>query len=198
MRHLLKCMFCIILSFSLIAMSFTSVSAGKHSHDDVDAHFGFDGITIENINIDFDDDDLTVSNTDEKDSFTITKDYKLYVNDRFIETTPEQQLLVKEMYISIDEIIDEAKAIGWQGAKIGAEGVKLGLQAIIAVFKLLLPGYDADDLEDEMETKANKIEKKAEKIEKRAEEIEDMIRDLEKLSDKMRKDIPALQELKWF
>ena len=177
----------------------TTVFAGEKTiHKGHDAHFGFDGFTIDNININFDDDDLTVTNTDEKTSFTIDKKYELYINDKHIKTTPEQRKLTKEMYRSVDLIIEEAKDIGWDGAKIGAEGAKLGLQAVFCVFKLLSPDYDSDDLEAEMEQKAKKIEKKAEKIERRAEHIEDMAKDLEVISDKMREKIPELKKLSWF
>ncbi len=187
--------FLIVLS---IMLTVSSVSAKKYKDKGHNARYGFDGITIDNINIDFDDDILKVTNTDEKTSFTIDKKYELYINDKHIQTTPKQRKLTKEMYRSIDLIFKEAKDIVWDGAKIGAEGAKLGLSAILCVFKLISPDYDSDDLEEEMEQKAKKIEKKADKIELRAENIEDMARELEEISDRMREEIPELKRLSWF
>ena len=197
MRYFHKGILFILLCLIVLVTSSTAF-AKRNNDSGHNAHIGFDGITIDNINIDYDDDNLIVTNTDEKSSFTIDKKYELYINDKHIRTTPEQRKLTKEMYKSINLIVEEAKDIGWDGAKIGAEGAKLGLHAILCVFKLLSPDYDSDDLEAEIEQKSKKIEKKAEKIELRANNIEDMVRDLEDISDRMRENIPALKQLSWF
>ncbi len=185
-----------LLSFLLVSVS--SVDAKRSRDNGHNTQIGLNGITIDNINIDFDNKTLIVTNTDEKTSFSIDRKYELYINDEFVKTTPEQRKLTKEMYRSIDLIIEEAKEIGWDGAKIGVEGAKLGLHAIFCVFKLLSADYDSDDLEAEIEAKAKKIERKADKIELRAEHIEDMARELEDVSDRMRIAIPELKELSWF
>ncbi len=187
----------LLLVLSLLLLS-SPVNAERTVHKGHETHFGIDGFTIDNINIDFDDDDLTVKNIDEKTSFTIDRKYELYINKKHIKTTPEQRKLTKEMYRSVDMIIEEAKDMGWDGAKIGVEGAKLGLHAIFCVFKLLSPDYDTDDLEAEIDKKAKRIEKKANKLEMRAEIIEDMARELEDISNRMRKEIPELQKLSWF
>ena len=70
----------IILILSLLLVS-SPVQAERIVKNSNNAHFGFDGITIENINIDFDDDDLTVKNIDEKTSFTIDHTFELYINN---------------------------------------------------------------------------------------------------------------------
>ena len=186
-----------ILILSILAVN-TPLHAERIVHKGHNAHLGFGGFTIDNINIDFDDDDLTVTNTDEKSSFKIDKKFELYINKEHVKTTPEQRKLTKEMYRSVELIIEEAKDIGWDGAKIGAEGAKLGIHAILCVFKLLSPDYDTDDLEAEIEKKAKKLEKKADKLELRAELIEDMARELEDISDRMREKIPELKKLSWF
>ena len=191
------------MTFILVVMmlfTITSAIQAKHSKHDYtrNTKIGFDGFTLDNINIDFDDKNLVVTNTDENTSFKIDKKYELYINGSYVPTTPEQKILTKEMYTSIDLIVEEAKGIGWDGAKIGAEGAKLGFHAILCVFKLISPNYDTDDLENEIDMKASQLEKKAKKIERRAEHIEDMARDLELLSNKMREEIPELQELEWF
>ena len=187
-----------IVVLSIFLVSTATVFAKRSSHKESNTQIGLDGITIDNINIDFDKDILKVTNTDEETSFFIDKNYELFINKVQIETSPEQRELTKEMYQSIDLIIEEAKDIGWDGAKIGAEGAKLGLQAILCVFKLLSPDYDSDDLEAEIEQKAEKIEKKAEKIEMRANNIDDMARELEDISNRMREKIPELKQLSWF
>ena len=191
--------FIVVLSLLCTASPVVQAKKIKHHHkNDHSAKIGFDGVTLDNINIDFEDSILKVTNTDENTSFKIDEKYELYINGELISTTPEQKQLTKEMYTSIDMIIEEAKDIGWDGAKIGAEGAKLGLQAILCVFKLISPNYDSDDLESEINAKAKNLEKKAEKIEIRADHIEDMARDLETLTDVMREKIPELKRLSWF
>ena len=199
MYKLVKNSVIFVVMLSLLLVVSSDVSAKKNHRHNNTTHIGFGGITIDDINIDYDKKDLlTVTNTYEETSFSIDKKYNLYINDEFVETTPDQRKLTKEMYRTIDLIIEEAKEIGWDGAKIGVDGAKLGLNAVLCVLKLLSPDYDADDLKAEIEKKAEKIEKKAEKIELRAENIEDMARELEEISDRMRKNIPELKELSWF
>lgn len=189
----------ILTVISLFLVLSVPILAHDFEGDDLKIHYGFDGLTIKNINIDYNEDqDLTVKNLDENNSFTITSGYQLFVNDQLIETNPEQQKLVEQLYLSMEDIKDEAKEIGWSGVAIGAEGAKLGLRAVLKFFKLLSPNYDMDDLEEEIDQEAKRIERKADLIEDRADGLEDMARDLEKLCKKMKKEIPALQQLSWF
>jgi len=128
----------------------------------------------------------------------ITDAYELYIDDERINLDPDQQALVKEFHVQSVEIVDFAKVIGLEGAKIGVEGAKLGAKAVGSLFKLLLPGYDTDDYENEIEHEAEKIEAKAEILEDKAEVIEEMVDELDDLARDMRSEIPELRKLRWF
>ena len=78
--------------------------------------------------------------------------------------------------------------------KIGAAGARLGIEAIASVFKLLRWDYDSDDLEREIERKAEKIEARAERLEARAEKIEQMACELERIEEKLERQIPEMRE----
>ena len=128
----------------------------------------------------------------------ITDSYELYIDDERINLNPEQQALVKDFHVQSMEIVEFAKVIGLEGAKIGIDGAKLGAKAVGCLFKLLLPGYDTDDYENEIEHEAEKIEVKAEILEEKAEVIEEMANELDDLSRDMRSEIPELHQLSWF
>ena len=151
----------------------------------------------------FDIDDGTIIITHEYfrgeiDVVEITDDYQLIINDEAVELTPDQKEMVKEFHVRSMEVVDMAKQLGWKGAKIGVEGAKLGLRAVACLFKLMLPDYDTDDYEEEIEREAESIEDQAELLEEDAEEIESMIDDLRELAYDMRDKIPAVDDLGWF
>lgn len=128
----------------------------------------------------------------------ITDSYELYIDDERISLDSEQQALVREFYGQSVEIVDYAKVLGLEGAKIGIDGAKLGARAVGCLFKLLSSDYDTDDYENEMEHEAKKIEFKAKILEDKAEAIEDMSDELDDLARDMRREIPELRELRWF
>jgi hypothetical protein len=128
----------------------------------------------------------------------ITEDHELYVDDKGIDLDPQQQAMVDRFHDDCMELAEQATKIGLEGAKIGLEGAKLGAEAVAGVFRLILPDYDSDDLEAEMERKAGRIEAKAAVLEEKASEIEDMADDLDDQAGDMRRAIPALKELDWF
>ncbi|MCX6833904.1 MAG: hypothetical protein NTW07_02025 [candidate division Zixibacteria bacterium] len=128
----------------------------------------------------------------------ITDSYELYIDDERISLDSEQQALVREFYDQSVEIVDFAKTLGIEGAKIGVDGAKLGAKAVGCLFKLLSPDYDTDDYENEMEHEAKQIESKAKILEEKANEIEDMSDELDDLARDMRSEIPELRELRWF
>jgi hypothetical protein len=128
----------------------------------------------------------------------ITGSYELYIDDERINLNSEQQDLVREFYGQSVEIVDFAKVLGLEGAKIGVDGAKLGAKAVGSLFKLLLPDYDTDDYEYEIEHEAKQIEHKAKILEEKANEIEDMSDELDDLARDMRSEIPELRQLRWF
>ena len=134
----------------------------------------------------------------EDGSVILTEDYELYVNDRQVNLTPEQQELVEEFHVLVFEMVDEAKYIGWEGAKVGVSGAKLGMKAIGRLFKMIFTNYDEDDFERDMERDAELLEIKAEKLEDKARVIERKARDLEDITDVLFDEVPELRKLDWF
>ena len=125
------------------------------------------------MDIDFDNGEVFITHSGRKSgSVRITNDYELYVNGKHVKTDSEQKRLLEEFYQSSEELHKYAAVIGAKGAEIGIEGAKIGLSAIGGLFRLILPGYDTDDLERDMERKSRRIEHKASLLEKEARALE--------------------------
>ena len=180
-------------------MIFTGSSIADRHHDIHYAH-SYDKDVCEGMSFDLDDGSIIITLTDRRsvEIVEITEDYQLYINDEQIELNADQQKLVQEFHIKGMEIVEYAKELGWEGAKIGVSGAKLGLKAVGNVFKLMFTSYDTDDFEREMEREAAKIEARAERLEEKAEKVEDMADDLEEIAWDMEREIPELRELDWF
>ncbi len=133
-----------------------------------------------------------------RESIKITPEYELFLNDHRIQTNDEQQKLIAEYYDRTMELLDMAKDVGLEGAKIGAQGAALGVKAVGSVFKLILPGYDTDDLEREINVESAKIEAKASKLEARAKKLEKEADALKEVQSQMKDAIPELENLDWF
>ncbi len=154
---------------------------------------------VEDFDIDVDDGVIIIRDHGRRhNTLEITPEYELYLNDELIETDEDQKKLVEDFYELFFETIDYGKEIGYEGAKIGVKGAKLGLKAVGKVFKMIFTGYDADDLEREMEYEAELLEDEAEELEEMAERIEDMVEELEDIAFDLQREIPELRELDWF
>jgi hypothetical protein len=141
---------------------------------------------------------LIYDKNDEDEMVEITSDNKLYVHDKPVHTDGDQQELTQEYRDRVIDIKREVKKIAYDGAKIGVDGAKIGLKAVAGVFKLILPDYDSDDLDRDMNIESEKIDAKAKKLEVRADAVEKMVDELEVLHAKMRSAIPELEDLEWF
>ncbi|MDH4156137.1 MAG: hypothetical protein OEW00_02535 [candidate division Zixibacteria bacterium] len=154
---------------------------------------------FEGVDIDFDGGSLFIIHEGrDVTTIEITADYQLLIDDELVKTDADQQKLLKEFYTLTEEITEQAKDIGLEGARIGIRGAKLGVVAVGRVLKLLSAGYDTDDLERDMERDAQKLEKEAAKLERRAAKIESLADDLEDVSDELKHEIPELRALRWF
>ncbi len=185
----------------IIAAAFTFAAFGdtdaecRIKYKDHDSYLGF---RDDDVEVDFDDGSIIFYSDRDDDEVEITEDYELLINGKRIKLDKDQEKLVERYYDNMEDIVDFAKELGIEGAKIGASGAKLGLDALAKVFMLLDDDYDSDDLEKEMEKAADKIERRAKKLEKKAEKIEDMADDLERTHRKLRRAVPELDELGWF
>ncbi len=128
---------------------------------------------LNNCEIDIDDGSLIVEKRGRRGvRMEITEDYELFVDNQLIETSDEQQKLVRETYDGSMKLLERAKEIGLEGASIGLEGAKLGMKAVGGVFKMMFTAYDHENLEEDMEHAAEKLEKRADKLEIIVEDIE--------------------------
>lgn len=139
-----------------------------------------------------------VNDFDREERVVITEDADLIINGEPVKLDKDQTAMVANYYELTVEGIGWAKKIGLEGAKIGLQGAKIGLKAVAGVFKMILPSYDSDDLERDMERESEKIEAKAEKLEEKAELMEDIFDELEDLHEDLRDAIPELDRLHWF
>ncbi len=157
------------------------------------------GGAFEDMSFDLEDGSIIMTRSGRRvETVEVTENYELYVNGDRVKLDTDQQKLVQEFYYQGMEIVEYAKELGWEGARIGVSGAKLGLKAVGNVFRLLFTGYDTDDFEREMERAAAKIEARAERLEEKAEKVEDMVEDLEDTAWEMDRKIPELRELDWF
>lgn len=128
----------------------------------------------------------------------ITDTFELYVDGDKIKTNKQEKKLLEDYFELSQDVVIQAKRIGYEGAKVGVEGAKLGVKAMAGVLKMLSPNYSSDDLERDMEREAEKIEKKAEHLEEKAEVIEDIVDDLNRVHRKLRRKVKVLNKLEWF
>ncbi len=182
------------------ALTCSPLLAGERTSYHSDRHFDFDQSHLSDVDLDIDRDGTIIIEAKhrKRQEVEITKEFELFINGDQITLDEDQRKLVEEYYLLMTDLIDQAKAIGLEGAKVGVEGAKLGLTAVGKLFKLLSPRYDTDDYEREIEDAAERLEMKAEKLEEKAEIIEDIADDLDDLAHEMRREIPEIRKLRWF
>lgn len=140
---------------------------------------------LDNLSIDIDDGVLVLtSRTDEKFVVKITDKDELYVNDKFVETGAEEKELLKKFRNNFIYIIDSAKAVGYEGARIG-------IKAIAGLVEVACTDLKLAELEVE-------LKKEAESIEREAEELEELADELEALRHELKLRIPELGKLNSF
>lgn len=188
-----------IALFICLLLAIPAVQADR-THIEIDRDFDVDSrdCRFHNHRVDLDKRQITIY-AEEHDDFEIeiNREHELYVDGEKISLDADQQKLVTLYYTQFMELTDEAKDIGWEGARIGLQGAGIGLKAVAGVVKMIFTSYDEDELERDMEREAEKIEARAEELEHRAESIEDMAYELEDTFDGMVDGIPELKELDW-
>ena len=171
-----------------------ALPAHEHSHcDDENDLFREDGVSI-----DVEDSSIVFTREDSDDKVEMTDAGVLVVNGRPVKLDRDERELVVDYYETYQCIIDEAKAIGLQGAKIGVKGAALGLKAALGTLLRLSPDYDEEDLEEALEDEGDDLEHIAEKLEKRAKRLEKKADSLERIHKKLRREVTELDELGWF
>jgi hypothetical protein len=123
----------------------------------------------------------------------INERHELRVDGDLVKLNRDQQQLVGEFYDKTQQLVADAKAIGLEGAAIGAQGVGVAAAALTGVVNMLFTSYTSDDLERDVERKTAKIEAKANRLEAKAEKLEAQAEQIEDLYDQMEDSIPELR-----
>ena len=123
----------------------------------------------------------------------INERYELRVDGSLVKLNADQQKLVGEFYEKTQQLVTDAKAIGLEGAAIGAQGVGVAAAALTGVVNMLFTSYTSDDLERDVDRKAAKIEAKADRLEAKADKLEMLADDVQDLYDQMEDSIPELR-----
>ena len=186
----------VILAAVFAAVLFVPANLPAEIHmrcDDDDKMFRSDDVSVE-----FEDGSIIFTDKESDETVEITERAELVVNGRGVHLSRGERALVKDYYATLDAIVEDAASIGLQGAKVGVKGAALGLKAAVGVLLLLSPGYDGDDLEQDLEEDQEKLARTASKLEKRAERLEKRADKLERLHEDLRGKIDELNELGWF
>ena len=123
----------------------------------------------------------------------VNERHELRVDGDLVKLNSDQQRLVGEFYEKIQQLTEDAKAIGLEGAAIGAQGVGVAAAALTGVVNMLFTSYTSDDLERDVNRKAAKIEAKANRLEAKADGLETLADYVQDLYDQMEDSIPELQ-----
>ena len=197
------------LSFLIVAALLTgpAATAGDYHHDyKYDKHEqdseisinSFSSWEIDEAEFQIDDDRLVITpRYATGDEIVMTKDRRLIVNGRDVSLDSREQALVGEFYDLTYQIRNEAKAVAFEGVKLGLKGARLGVKAVGGVLKLLFTGYDEDEFEYDMELAAEKLEREGESLEKRAETVEDLVEHWEEVGEELIESVPELERMDW-
>ena len=191
----MRTIYLLILSY-FIFLSFQTDNCFAHKSFTV---YACKSLCLDHIDIDIENGTLTLTNKNNKNEVVdITEDYELYVNGKYISTDDRQGILLKNYYNQFMDIIDYAKELGREGARVGVEGAKIGLKAAAGILKVIFTKYEADDFEEYIEEEAEELEDRAEELKAKAEEIEEMAEEFEDLHQELKENIPELGRLDWF
>jgi ribosome-associated translation inhibitor RaiA len=189
-----------LLFFAALIMPLWVNLADADGHQD--SEFSVRGLNkwhMDGVKYEIDDGSIFISHHGLRhDRVEITEEGQVYINDELVKLDREQQGLVATYYDLTTDIVSQAKNVGQEGARIGMEGAKLALKAVVGVVKMVFTSYDGDDLDQDVEWKAEKLERRAKRLEEKAEDIKELAEDLERIAEEMNETIPELRELGWF
>jgi len=182
----------------ILLFVFAAATVATDSKDPKSWHWG--PINMHgNIDIDFENGSL-MAYDDETDEllFEITSEYQLYIEGELIKTTHHQEDLLRDYYRQAERILDEAKKIGYKGARLGIEGAKIAVSAVGGVVEMLFSGFDdsvVNEYERDIELETEELEAAAEVLEEEAEILEEMADELDVMFDELQEEIPELGDL---
>ena len=149
-------LFTIICVATLTAMLVAPASASTN-RTSADGHDDHNLFRDNDVEVNFDDGSIVFTHEDDDETVEITDEYELIVNGQAgTSRCRRAEARLRKYYLSFENIMEEAKQIGIEGARLGVQGVKLGIAAAVGKFELLSPTYDEEDFEDELDHKGDK------------------------------------------
>jgi predicted nuclease with TOPRIM domain len=185
------------VSFILIfSLTFLNAAVEKHHH------ICYKGTTdgfLDGAELEIKGSTVYITQQDEdKITVKITRSGDLYLDKKKIDTNRRGRELLKQFNHDIRELLDSAEKLGYEAGKIGVEGAHIASSAVSGLLDAFFTEATLEDLDKELEKKAEKIEEKAKKLEKKAEKIEQQAEELEELQAELKAQIEELEELEWF
>ncbi len=183
-------------SFLIIFLIFSTILGAEEKRHSFcwGEHFSFP----EDVEIDFDDDAIQFYSRGRNESVKITNDYELYVNGKWVSTSPSEKRLLRKYYYQGMKVAEFAKRISEEGTEIGVRGAEIGIDAVAGIVKVIFTGFDEEELEKDLERKAEELEERAEELEERAERLEEIAEELEEIHYELKDRIPELRRLEWY
>ncbi len=125
-------------------------------------------VYLDNVSLDIDNGSLVMtSRSDGKYIVRITDKDELYVNGQFVETGAYEKGLLNQFRNDTIHLIESAKEVGYEGAKIG-------IKAVMGLVEVVCTDLQLEEFEVELEKEAERIEIEAEELEVLAEGLEDL------------------------
>jgi len=172
-------------------------AADNYSIKSEDPKFHFE--CWENFNIDVEGKNVVINHYGTDISMVeISEDGELFIDQEKVKTDRQSRALLQDYNHMMRELIASAEKLGYDAVKVGGKGADLGLEAVSGILEVMCTDLEMEELEENLEKKAQKIEQAAEKLEARAEELEDQAEELEAIHDKLKDQIDELDQLEWF
>ncbi|NOX36157.1 MAG: YggN family protein [Calditrichaeota bacterium] len=129
-------------------------------------------ITIGNLKINLEGDQLVLSCSGGDDEVRISAEYELMVNGETVPLSPMQEKQLAEFYDDTWYMIDEALRIARTGVEIGLRGAGVGFRTLVEALKAVFSGGGEEAIEAAVENQTRGLVAQANRLKARAEQIE--------------------------
>jgi chaperonin cofactor prefoldin len=156
-------------------------------------------VHFEQANFEIEGSTLVVTHRGHDDTVVeITSSGELYIDNRKVTLSRNQQKLLKKFNKETRELVSSAKNLGKEAGELGIEGAELGVSALAELVHVMFTEAEMDDIEYKLEKEAEKLEAKASKLEKKADKLEQRADALESMHSDIKDEIRELNDLDWF
>jgi hypothetical protein len=189
-----------IYTYSIITCLFLfSILTAAVDHGIKSEHQKYHFECWENFNINVKGSDVVINHYGSDNCvIEITRDGELFIDGEKVKTDRKSRKLLENYNQQMRSLISSAEKIGCEAMKIGGKGAQLGLEAVSGILEVMCTDLEMEDLEYQLEKKADKIERQAKKLEDKAEELEAQAAELEDVHEQLKSRISELDRLDWF